>query len=359
MKLYAEYQKYNMFRLPTWRWDRVLRLCEKSGRCTSRDDNYIKTGREFLQKWRNRSGERRQELFYEYPGLFYAHEAHLRGLEDPSQVLLLEARLLTRMSYKEIADACDTIPDTVEWYEALFFNVRDKLKARDWITSRVLVPAMVRNFGLLDAPHHAAPSSAADDDEDDSPQQQQPGPWSDRVIARPFLDASLKMFAYFGGPILCEFMIHGFQAGKILSTSDNLTQFLDEHWALTLRARSTQAARTFQINKYNVMELFQTHARILEIEKSEDSMDQKRSTIERHVSALMDEIPWNVGDAGEEHFAGTKVITYDNSAGELRDDELHLVAAGHKVKSTDGLELLRLPPPSATPKPPSAEGGSK
>lgn len=358
MKLYVEYQKYNMFRQPTWRWDRVLRLADKQpnpGRCTRRDDKYIKEARTFLLRWRNRDEEGRQAMFPENPGLYYAYEAYLKGLEDPSNVLLLEARLLTRMTYREIADACNTIPDTVEWYEALFFNVRDQLKARDWITSQVLVPAMTRNFGLLDLPHHAAPPSAADDDDDDVPHK--PGPWADRVIARPFLDASLKMFAYFGGPVLCETMIHGFQSGKILNSTDNLTQFIDEHWALTLRMRSMQSARTFQVNKYNVMELFATHARIIEVEKSEDSMDQKKSTIERHVSALMDEIPWAVGEDGEETFKGTPVLAYDQAAAELRDDEIHLVAAGKAVKSTDGLEQLKLPPPPAAqklPPPPDA-----
>jgi len=351
MKLYVEYQKYNMFRQPDWRFERVRRLASRHptpGRITKRDDPYVRKARTFLLRWRHREPEDREELFVANPGLYYAYEIYERAQEDPQAALLLEARLLTQTPYHDIANACDTIPATVEWYEALFFNVRDKLAARDWITSRVLVPAMIRNFGLLDQPHHAQST----DDDNNLP----PFPvWSDQVIARPFLDASLKMFAYFGGAVLCDFMIHGFQSGKLLHNADNLAQFLDEHWALTLRARSAQAARTFQINKYNVMELFATHARIIEVEKSEDSLDAKRSAIERHVSALMDEIPWASGDDAAQASSGTPLAIYDESAAELRDDELLLVAGGETPQAVDGLQSLALPAPrKPSPQPAAA-----
>jgi hypothetical protein len=292
----------------------------------------------FISRWRNRTPEQREELFVSDPGLYYAYEAYLRSIDEPTAVLLMEARLLAKCTFEEIADACDTIPDTVEWYEALFFNVRDKLDARDWITTRVLVPAMSRNFGLLDHPHHAH----SDDDDDDSPIS---SPWDDRVIARPFLDASLKMFAYFGGPLLCEFMIHGFQSGKIVSSGDNLSKFLDEHWALTIRARSAQAARTFTINKYNVLELFNTHSQILSLEKTDEALGMKQNAMESHISALIDNLPWYGGEDSDPALPAV-VGELDKLSAEVRDGELVSATLGQDTSILDNLSPLKLPPPT-------------
>lgn len=340
MALNADYQRYNPFRRPDWRWESVLRMVDRHpnpGRCTRRDDSWVRRARNFMLKWRARDEHERQELFYENgganAGLFYAYQLFERAQDRPEEAMVMQARLLTPMPFKEIADACDTLPQTVEWYEALFYNVRDRLQARDWVTTQVLVPAMMRNFGLSDNAHASSP------DGDAHP------PWSNQVIARPFLDASLKMFAYFGGPVLCEFMIHGFLAGKTCRSVEDIPRFLDEHWAVTIKARSAQAARTFSINKYNVMELFQTHARIMEIERSEGSATQQRTNIERHVSALLDEVPWGHGEAPAPTLEGTNVPRYDGMAAELRDDELIGLAAGEDVKGLSGLEQLNMPPP--------------
>lgn len=339
MKLYADYQRYNFFRRPDWRFERVLKLCDRMptpGRCNRRDDAYVKATRNFLLRWRGRDEDGRSELFYESPGLYYAYEAHEKCKEDPDATTILETRLLTTMPYEEIAAAAGILPQAVEWYEALFFNVRDRLKQRDWITKQVLIPAMMRNFGL----QNAQPVVASNDPDHKA--------WASQVIARPFLDASLKMFAYFGGTILAEYLIHNFQLGKFCQSVDDIPRFLDEHWSTTIRVRSSQSARTFEVNKYNVIELFMTHARIIEVEKSEESADQKRTTMERHIGAMLDEIPWMAGTDGAQQLKDSPVLKYDQGAAELRDDELLLVASGDPVQGIDGLELLTLPAP--TPK---------
>jgi hypothetical protein len=38
------------------------------------------------------------------------------------------------------ARRCASKPETIDWYEAVFFNVRDRLDNRDWITKQVLLP---------------------------------------------------------------------------------------------------------------------------------------------------------------------------------------------------------------------------
>lgn len=329
------YEKVNPFREPDWRWERVLDMADRQptpGRCSRRDDEYIRAARSFLLRWRARADADRRELFYENPGLFLAYQIFEKQQEADERALTLQARLLANMGYKEIARSMDTLHQAVDWYEALFFNVRDKLHARDWVTRQVLVPAMSRGLGL------------------DRAAEEERSPWAAQPIAHPFLDSSLKMFAYFGGPVVCEFMIYCFQAGKRCASPDKLGEWFDEHFSVTAKARSAQAARTFEINKFNVMELFATHLRILEIEKSADSAEHKRTTIEKHVGALLGELEgvWSVG-ADQEQVEGTGLPAYDAAAAELRDDELLLVAGGDADKRLGALEQLaelELPPPT-------------
>jgi hypothetical protein len=325
------YQKYNFARRPDWRWERVSKLASQEpipGRCGRFDDDFVRGARNYILKWRPRTEEEREILFYENHGMHLAYQMFEEQTETPDAALFLQGRLLAGMDYDTIAQVMHTHPAMIEWYDALFFNVTDRLRARDWITDRVLMPAMMANFGMFH------------DKDVDTP----PSPWQNQVIARPFKDASLKMFAYFGGPVVCEYMISGFQQGKVCQSPDGLAEWMDGHWAMTIRARSAQAARTFEINKFNVMELFQTHARIMEIEKSSDALDQKRTVIERHVGALIGELQgvWGIGD-DDTALEGTDVPKYDASAAELRDDELLLVSSGGKLKQ-DGLEALTLPP---------------
>lgn len=332
MQLFAEFQRYNVFRRPDWRWQRVLQMCDRQpspGRCSRRDDAWVKGARNFLLRWRGARYERlRTELFAELPGLWYAYEIYERASEEPEPQAYLEARLLARQSDKEIAHALCTMPEAIQWYEALFFNVADRLENRDWITKQVLMPAILRNHGL------GAPPTGSS------------SIFSGGVIAKPFLDATLKLFAYFGGTHLVDIMITGFQSGKPLASPDDLGNWFDANWASAIRRRSHQASLTFEVNKFNVMELFAIHTKIMEIEKSDDSQEKQRTTIERHIRAMITDLPWAVGDAGESRFAGTEVGKFDAMAAELRDDELLNVAVGDVPGGLEAeMAPMQLPPP--------------
>jgi hypothetical protein len=335
MKLYAEFQRYNFFRRPDWRWQRVLQICDRGlapganpGRCTARDDHLVRQAREFLLGWRNRETEAdREHLFWKFPGLYYAYELYEKKTEEPEGGLFLEARLLARQSNAEIAYCLSTLPDTVEWYSRLFFDVVDRLDHRDWVTKHVLLPAFKRHHGALQ-------------DEDGTPL-----PYKDSTVAQPFLDGSLKMFAYFGGKYIVDYMVTGFQQGKPMASPDDLSQWLDNHWATSVRRRSAQAAGQFEVNKYNVMELFAAHSRIMELEQSRESASQQQSAYERNVQTMLNEIPWATGADGAKVSDGTVVGRFDVMAAELRDDELILVSAGKPVAGLDENWPARLPPP--------------
>lgn len=332
MLTYADYQKNNFFRKPHWRWDRVLQMVDRygqPGRCTKRDDDFIRKARKFLLAWRDAEDEAEKErLFWERPGLYYAYQMREKVNVDPEAAMFIEARLLARQKFDVIAKNMSTIPETVQWYEALFFNVVDHLDARDWITKHVLMPAFTKHPNNVIANHDGAL------------------PFKDSTVAFPFMDASLKLFGYFGGPQLVDFMLAGFQSGKPLTGMDDLNNWLDANWSTTIRRRSAQAALSFEINKYNVLELFAIHTQIIQIERSEESADQARTTTEKHIKAMIDEIPWMVGKKGAKALEGTELGKYDEYAAELRDEEVMRLAAG-EVLDAEYLESRpkMLPPP--------------
>jgi hypothetical protein len=50
----------------------------------------------------------------------------------------VQARLLARQSFEDIAQRTIVPAEVIEAFEALFFNVRDRLDARDWITAQAI-----------------------------------------------------------------------------------------------------------------------------------------------------------------------------------------------------------------------------
>lgn len=330
MKLNTEFQNSNPFRKPDWRFERVLKLCDSyptPKRCSARDDPRVRAARNFVLRWRARGDEEREQLFWEAPGLFYAYLIHERSTEEPETALFVQARLLARQTNQEIADIVSTVPEAIDWYEQLFFNVRDRIDKRDWVTKQILLPALMRR--------HLGPA------EDLPPGVRDPG-----VVARPFLDGSLKLFAYFGGAMLVDTLLSGMQAGKPLKSAADLTTWYDEHWSATIRRRSLQTSMQFEINKFNALDLFMVHAEIKKIENSVDALDKVQNVYEQHIKGLVDELPFTTGSDGSEAAAATALGDFDGMAAELRDDEVLKVADGSADPGLrDETAPVRLPPP--------------
>jgi len=314
------YQDFNPFRRPTWRLERVLHLVDQQppARCTKDDDRYVRQARTFWCRHRAAQSESaKNKLFRENPGLFYAYEIHERSAEEPETAYLLQARILARQDDATIASYLATLPQTVDWYEKVFFNVRDRLDQRDWITKHVLVPAFLQQ---------ALPAKLQQVDS----------------LARPFLDGTLKLFAYFGGPVVLDVMISGFEQRPLVDSNENLAAWLDEQWSLAIRRRSYQSALSCPINKFNVMDLFSVHAQIISLAQREDSPSQQRTLLERHIQSLLDDLPFATGTAGVKMVEATPLASYEEEAAELRDQELFAVQHGQSLRRE---RLTSLPPP--------------
>lgn len=331
IKTYSDFQKYNFFRSPQWRWERVLSLIDRDadtpGRCNRRDDQIVKTARNFVLRWRNSDNDVRERLTFENPGLTYAYNYHQRQMDDPDCAMYIQARTLARQTPEDISKTTGMLPEAIQWYIDLFFDVTPYIDQRDWITKQVLLPAIIKT------PQH-------DPDADNALPM-----FRDSTVSKPFMDGSIKLFAYFGGPYIVDLLLAGMQPGKPVTSPEDIAPWLDNNITTTLRRRTAQASTLFEINKYNVLELVAVHNRIMEIARSDDSQEMTKSTQEKHIEAMLQELPWAVGDDAEKIYANTVVGRFDQMSAELRDDELLLVASGRPAPTIEKGFLKELPPP--------------
>lgn len=333
----AQYNEYNPFRRPDWRYERVLGMLDspdRVGRSTKSDDEWTKGFRGFIPRYL-RYPERHDAMFRQNPGLFLAYKINENRNDDPEIAFTVEARLLANQTDQEIAGELDTLPQAITWYEKLFFDVRKHLHAHDWIIKHGLMPAILEAL--------AGPTRPSTDG-DDVPDTSLAAAIRRTPLAEPFWDSTLKFFGYFGGPILLDFMISSFRRGIKVHSQEDISGWMDQATTHSLKRRSVMAACMFEVNKFNVMELFATHARLMEIERSTDSDDHARTEIEKNVSGLLQALPWSVGRSSVAHYEGTDVIEADQGAAELRDGELMQAASGQSIDTMKQITSQEFPP---------------
>ena len=323
MKGYRDIRLADPFLRPYWRHERVVRMLGSvpPARCRRYDDIWIQEYKKFLFAWR-RGVEHRERLLYENPGLYYAYNLYDRMHIEPDMALMIEARLLAGSTPEMIANECKTIPETIEWYERLFFNVLDFLPHHDWILKNVLLPASDR---FVDPPIDAVTSLR-----------------NPTEIVRPYLDMTLKFFAYFGGPLVCDIMISGFRRNNQVQNPEDLTDYFNDHFASQLQRRSAQAAGQFEINKYNIMELFTTHTRLIEVQRSGKSPENRHNDFETNINEMLTAIPWTAGKASKTLYEGSMIGLYDDSAIELDSEETILTGVGMELESAREAKATRV-----------------
>lgn len=159
--------RHSFHRAPGRRWRRALELVgsgryykpRRDDEATGRAARYLRAGA------RCRGGASRARVMRDYGDAHAARRLHESGGQAR---LLVEARILARQPTGEVSRLTSVPPEVVDTHEGLFFNCRDRLDARDWVT--------VHALGRRVFSGQAAPD---------------PG-----VV--------LKSFAYFGGPYAAD-----------------------------------------------------------------------------------------------------------------------------------------------------------
>lgn len=331
VKTFAELEKVNPFRRPDWRWERILTICDRvptPGRCTKRDDEYVQKARNFLLRYRNASTDMdRQMLAVEYPGLYIGYKYHEMAADHPDTSMFIEARLLARQTPEQIAAEDGTHGEAIQWYERLFFNISDRLDNNDWVLKHILLPCVGRGYTAA----HAGPIST--------------GPWDNQPCALPYSDVTLKFFAYYGGAHAVDVLLAGFRRGLPVPSAEGFDKWLDRTWTSTIKRRTTMAGFTFEVNKFNVTELFMINSRLIEVANAAENEDMAQSAAEQHILAFLNATPW-ARSWIDSHAQGQDLLqSYDEGEVELRDDEVLLASAGEKAGPLAGLDIQELPPP--------------
>lgn len=267
--MHKDFQTYNPFRVPQWRYDRVLQLVEHRPRARrpspKRDDEYVRAYWNFFRKYdRAEEEEDRLALFPNQPAMYYAHLIHHHP--DREWRAMIQARLLTRVSDEEIAETAATLPEAIFLYEKLFFHVRDRIDSHDWIVKTVMGTAANRASNRNDS-------------------------WTDNQR-----NLAYKLFAYFGGPIVLDVIISGFLSGDFPKNKSQIGPWFDSTMRLLVKRKATMAAQLFEVNKWNVMQLLEIHLQISNAENAAQSGPQ--TDIEKGINALLQTVPWGLAKRG-------------------------------------------------------------
>ena len=115
-----------------WRWRQAFKLHEQQTRLTKqRADRRIRGAVQFLrQRERCSTTRRRSGLIEKYEDLLAATD--LAGAKTVTRSIL-ESAILAGESSDRAGNRVGLSPRAVDAYEAMFFNVRDRLQSRGWV----------------------------------------------------------------------------------------------------------------------------------------------------------------------------------------------------------------------------------
>ena len=176
------------------RWHIVCRLTRRgASRPGRRHDEWVRKAFRYMRGLLNcRSAADRERLARRMPDVGAAYTLHIQP--DKLTRGALEARLLARQSVEETAAACGLVPEVVQAYTALFFDVHGKLDASAFIMINAVGPKI----------------------------------W-DGTLTEDDPDLLLKLFAYLKGPHYLETVLRYFHGWPGWSPPERLEQLsLDE-----------------------------------------------------------------------------------------------------------------------------------
>jgi hypothetical protein len=254
----------NPLRRPQWRLDRALQLIGhrprplRPRRC---DDHYVRIYYRILLDLAAARGneERQDEIIRTYPDAYHAHLLHYSAAAEVRQIL--EARLLTKEPLAVIAKRLATTPEAIQYYEKIFFNVRDRLAATDWISGIVRGSYNPESRG----------NSAGTDE-------------------RGYL---LRLVAYYGGVLALDAMISGLSTVQPPQREKDVSAWLETGLRQSVLSQATAAASVLMPGQPNVMQLMTLALKI----RSETNKDPEAlSDLEERVEKFFTSIKFTIKD---------------------------------------------------------------
>lgn len=295
------------FRPVDWRWQMARLLREQSRRVSRRrDDEWVSLAKRFQTDLALCTSDwQLLDLAEKYPGVADAH--HMRensGAECPRWEI--EARLLAEDRVENIAARLSIDPRAVRAYEALFFNVQDRLAAQSWIVHTVMGRSIYAN-----------------------------------LTERQF-DLLWKMYGYFGGPYVLDALVTTFSNPTKATSADRVDDFYSDDTRATARRKSAIAMRTMPINGYTQQIIVEIEQKYQEIAKIANAGGSQGMLVEM-VGEVMKGLAWSVGRGDADRPLNALTVRVDGFAAEPRVGELMMITSGGGDASVRELETLTFP----------------
>jgi hypothetical protein len=304
-----QFHPNNPMRAVTWRWERARLMREGKSRTVGRRsaDPVVKAAYRFqmgLSKCKDDVD--RYDLMEEYPALYGAYLIYQRGDDADRHPLrfAIEARLLAGQADYDIAARLGMSPDVIDMYEALFFNVKEKLANTDYIMTCVISPSV--HAGLTDRDY----------------------------------DLLWKLFGFIYGPVVLDSFIHTTTRSYRPESASEVDAALAEDTRSSLQRRVAVVARTYTVNAFSQSELLNIYTRLLEMEK-EMGGQKNKDLIMQNVQVMVEALPFRPGSKPGEQPA--LLSQYDSGGVELRTDELMSISSGTDITTRSEIENLTFP----------------
>jgi hypothetical protein len=199
--VYAAIERLSPFRKPDWRWQRAKQIVEAREPLSVRtDDAWTRKAAKYLKKLAVYGGHQDIRLCRKMPDIAIAHQ-----LSQQVEIhWMTEARLLSQEPIADVAQHSGVDPAAIVAFEKLFFDVLDRLKCADYIAFACFGPKYIRH-----------------------------------ELTRDDKDILLRMFGYFGGPIILDYV-----APYILTPGIDLSLISQRHAELGPKIRRMLAMET-------------------------------------------------------------------------------------------------------------------
>ena len=304
----------NPWRPPDWRWQRAVDCLAGGPPPRERIDGresfiWIKRSMKFLDAYRRCKHDERllTELALRDPQRFWAHHLFTDESSKRSR-FAVEAHILAHQTNRQIGYRTGCAEEYIESYEAMFFNVREKLRHTEYILNFVFGGAVAR--GLKDREY----------------------------------DLLWKLMGYFYGPEMLAAMINGFVNPQWVTRPDAVAGCFENMAINAMKKNAAIAAITVPVNRETQLDLINAFSKFVEIERNSDSAGQANDQILQNINAMLTSLPFGVGTRREDHAQQPGALQeYDYIAAELRSDELIRVATGYPLPEAAAIKNLAFP----------------
>lgn len=245
---------------PAWKWQRVLGIVrddqpEADDVLDSKEGAaWIRRALAFYRSFRREENPlRNHELISQFGDIFTAYEFYRdHGTYMRSEI---EASVLARATPEEIAMSCACTAAAIRAYEALFFDVRERLDSRGYIE------------------HHVIGTDIQN-------------------LTKDKLDTIWKLFAYNLGYQVLRALISRTTNPQTCMTQDTVRAGLQEDIMGSFALACAIAAKHPDGGDEGQKHLLALNARFAEISKQEDKSAGGASLVAEHIEAMLEQLPF-------------------------------------------------------------------